>query len=328
MPLAVNNTPTDYKKELEKAAKQMILIHRPDTLVKLILRTILRTLKLEYASIILYDQARDAYVAYVSSGKTGLKVPQGLTKVTKNNPLIRYFTGQTEGAPQKNYLLLSDIISPKDALSRDIKYQFFMYNASACIPGFFREKLILLLFLGGKLNGEDFNADELGFMSALSSDTVMAIQNAWFFQDLNEQLQKNKRLFLQTALALSSAIEAKDHYTQGHTERVTQYALSIALEMKSSGKVPSYKGNLMEDLRLSSLLHDIGKIGVPERILNKNGALNDEEYTEMKKHTIIGANILGRVDEFQEPILGVRYHHERYDGTGYPEGLNGGKIPL
>jgi len=318
----------DYKKELEKAAKQMILIHRVDTLVKIILRTIVRTLKLEHASLILYDEIHDAYVANASRGKSGLKIPKGLTRISKDNPLIRYFTDRQMQTSGEDYLLFGQIGDSTGLLHEEIKNQFLLYNAKACIPGFFRNKLIFALFLGEKLNKEDFTPEELGFMSVLSSDTVMAIQNAWLFQDLNEQLQKNTRLFLQTTLALSSAIEAKDPYTLGHTERVAGYSLVVANELKTMGGIPKNEKNLFENLRVSSLLHDIGKIGIPERILNKNGLLNEEEHEAMKKHPLIGADILSRIDEFYAPILGVKYHHERHDGSGYPEGLKGEKIPL
>ena len=319
---------TDYKKELEKAAKQMILIHRVDTLVKLILRTIVKTLKLEHASLILYDEAKDTYVANASKGKSGLKIPKGLTRLPKDNPLIRYFTDRRVKTSGEDYLLFDKIKHSTDHLYEEIKNQFLLYNAKACIPGFFRNKLIFALFLGEKLNKEYFTPEELGFMSVLSSDTVMAVQNAWLFQDLNKQLHKNARLFLQTALALSSAIEAKDPYTQGHTERVAGYSLVVANELKTMGGIPKNEKNLLENLRISSLLHDIGKIGVPEKILNKDDLLNEEEREAMKKHTLIGANILSSIDEFQVPILGVKYHHEHHDGSGYPEGLKGEKIPL
>lgn len=328
MPLALKPTQTDYKKELEKAAKQMILIHRPDTLVKLILRTIVRTLNLEHASLILYDETKDTYIAHTSSGKTGFKIPKGLTKISKENPVIRYFMSSQTKDSSHDYILFSTIQFSTSPVAKEMRNQFFLYNAKACIPGFFREKVLFALYLGGKFDGEDFLPDELGYLSALSSDTVMAIQNARFFQGLNEQLQKNNRLFLQTALALSSAIEAKDHYTQGHTERVTYYSSLIAIELKAMGMIPRTENNLLENLRISALLHDIGKIGIPEKILNKPGFLDEGEREEMNKHPLIGANILGKIDEFHEPILGVKYHHERYDGSGYPEGLRGEKIPL
>lgn len=328
MPLALRYPTTDYKKELEKAAKQMILIHRPETLVKLILRTIVRTLNLEHASLILYDEARDVYVAHTSSGKTGFKIPRGLTKISKDNSVIRYFMNSKSKDSSQDYILFSTIQFSHEPLHKEMRNQFFLYNAKACIPGFFRDKLIFALFLGGKFDGEDFLPEELDYLSALSSDTVMAIQNARFFQDLNDQLNKNNRLFLQTALALSSAIEAKDHYTQGHTERVTYYSSIIALELKATDNIPKTENNLIENLRISALLHDIGKIGIPERILNKPGFLDEEERKEINKHPLIGANILGKVDEFHEPILGVKYHHERYDGSGYPEGLKADEIPF
>jgi len=326
--MAIKYIHIDYKKELEKAAKQMIFIHHSDTLVKLILRTIVRTLNLEHASLILYDEARDIYVAHTSSGKTGFKIPKGLTKISKDNPVIRYFMSIDPKNSSQGWILFSAIQFSTNPLHKEMRNQFFLYNAKACIPGFFRDKVIFALFLGGKFDGEDFLPEELNFLSVLSSDTVMAIQNAWFFQDLTEQLHKNKRLFLQTVLALSSAIEAKDHYTQGHTERVIQYSLVIALELKVMGKIPRDEKNLFENLRISSLLHDIGKIGIPERILNKNGVLDNDEKKEMNKHPLIGANILKGIDEFQEPILGVKYHHERHDGLGYPEGLKEEQIPL
>ena len=328
MPLTIKYPRTDYKKELEKAAKQMILIHRPDTLVKLILRTIVRSLNLEHANLILYDETRDVYVAHTSSGKTGFKIPKGLTKISKDNPVIRYFMASRSKDSSQDYILFSAIQFSPHPLHKEMRNQFFLYNAKACIPGFFRDKVIFALFLGGKFDGEDFLPEELDYMSALASDTVMAIQNARFFQDLNEQLNKNNRLFLQTALALSSAIEAKDHYTQGHTERVTYYSSIIALELKAMGRIPKAEKNLFENLRISALLHDIGKIGIPEKILNKPGFLDEEERKEMNKHPLIGANILGKIDEFHEPILGVKYHHERYDGSGYPEGLKNEEIPF
>jgi HD-GYP domain-containing protein (c-di-GMP phosphodiesterase class II) len=157
----------------------------------------------------------------------------------------------------------------------------------------------------------------------------MAIQNARLFQDLDEQLLKNKNLFLQTVFALSSAIEAKDLYTQGHTERVTHYSLTVATELKSMDKINGMDTKrFFENLRISSLLHDIGKIGIPEAILNKKDELSEEEREQIKRHPLIGARILSEVDEFYEPILGVKYHHERYDGTGYPDGLKGEEIPL
>jgi len=325
----MQNTQLDYRNELEKAAKRMILIHNVDTLVKLLLRTIVRFLSIEHASLLLYDRARNAYVAHTSKGKTGLKIPKGFARISSENPVISYFTQMHSQIIKADYLLFSHIGNIGGQLQEKIKDQFVLYNAMACIPGFFREKLIFALFLGRKMDGQDFTDEELGFLSVLSSDVVMAIQNASLFQGLNEQLLKNKNLFLQTVFALSSAIEAKDPYTQGHTERVTQYALVVATELKTAGKISGIDSEkFFENLRTAASLHDIGKIGVAESILNKAGALDENERKEMQKHPYIGAKILSEVSEFYEPILGVKYHHEKYDGTGYPDALKGESIPF
>jgi len=325
----MQNTQSDYRKELEKAAKRMILIHDVDTLVKLLLRSIVRFLCIEHASLLLYDQTRDAYVAHTSKGKTGLKIPKGFTRISSENQIISYFTQMHSQIIKADYLLFSHIGNIGGQLQERIKDQFVLYNAMACIPGFFREKLIFALFLGRKMDGYDFTDEELGFLSVLSSDVVMAIQNASLFQGLNEQLLKNKSLFLQTVFALSSAIEAKDPYTQGHTERVTHHTLVMATELKTMGKICGTDyDKFLENLRIAALLHDIGKIGIAESILNKNSVLNEDERKEMQKHPYIGAKILSGVSEFHEPILGVKYHHERYDGTGYPDALKGESIPF
>jgi HD-GYP domain-containing protein (c-di-GMP phosphodiesterase class II) len=330
----------NYRKDLEKAAKQMILIHKVDTLIKLILRTIVRNLKVKHAGIFLYDKEKDEYVVKVSKGKWGIKIPSGFVKVKKDNPLIRYFTNRKLRVLRDEILLLDKIERALNSRKikenkrvrsflKALKFQFLLYNAKVCIPGFFRDKLIGLLFLGEKENRKDFTSEELGFLSVLSSEVVMAIQNAWLFEDLNRQLERNRKLFLQTVMALATAIEAKDRYTSGHTERVSKYALIVAEEVRKIKKIPKTEWEkFLENLKIASLLHDIGKIGIKEDVLNKKGVLTAEERREIEKHPLVGFSILKHVEEFQEPILGVKYHHERYDGKGYPEGLKGKKISL
>lgn len=318
----------------------MILIHRVDTLIKLILRTITRNLSVSHAGLLLYDNAKDEYVVRISRGTGGQKIPSGLVKVTKNSSLIRYFTDSRFKEFGTEYLTLDKVRSllrfkkvrndsELTEFFEDIKFQFSLHNARAYIPGFFRDKLVCVMFLGKKLNRKRISKSEMGFLSVLSSDAVMAIQNAWFFQDLSHQLKLNKQLFLQTVMALAAAIDAKDKYTSGHTERVSKYSLAIAKELKEMGRISSSNWDqFFERLRIASLLHDIGKIGVRETVLNKKGLLDPKERKEIEKHPSVGYSILNQVDGFQELIQGVKYHHERYDGTGYPDGLKGGQIPM
>ena len=136
-----------------------------------------------------------------------------------------------------------------------------------------------------------------------------------------EQEKKTAHLTKDFMMALAKAVDAKDHYTSGHSVRVAQYSREIAKRM---GKSPEEQ----ETIYTLGLLHDIGKIGVPESIINKNGRLTDEEFKTIKEHPVMGYDILKNVKELPTLAVGARWHHERYDGRGYPDGLSGDNIPL
>lgn len=138
--------------------------------------------------------------------------------------------------------------------------------------------------------------------------------------ELRMQEMKTKNLFLQTVAALSEAVDAKDRYTSGHSRRVAEYARMIAERM---GKSPLEQ----EEIFQAGLLHDVGKIRVPAEIINKPGRLTDEEFALIKIHPVTGYHILHEVSEETLIAISAKYHHERYDGKGYPNGLVGEKIP-
>ena len=172
-----------------------------------------------------------------------------------------------------------------------------------------------------------FEQEELDFFGALASDAAMAIRNAQLFEGLKKEAERNRKQFLQTIIVLSSAIEAKDSYTHGHTERVTQYSLAIARQMSANGST-QFPESFFENLYITGLMHDIGKIGVPESILNKQGKLTREEFDIMKQHTVRGNDMVKPLFLPQECVDGIKHHHENFDGTGYPDGLKGGEIPI
>ena len=134
------------------------------------------------------------------------------------------------------------------------------------------------------------------------------------------QLASTQRLFREMIEALADTIDAKDKYTRGHSHRVADYAWEIS---RRAGKSEQYQ----RDVYYMAQLHDIGKIGIPSSLINKNGKLTDEEYASMKQHTTIGSAILSHVKEMPELVSAARHHHERYDGKGYPDGLSGNDIP-
>jgi putative nucleotidyltransferase with HDIG domain len=142
-----------------------------------------------------------------------------------------------------------------------------------------------------------------------------------FVEDLKRAAEENKALFMGSIQMLAGAVDEKDPYTRGHSERVTRYSLMIAREM---GLEPGF----LEILRVSALLHDVGKIGIEDRILKKPGALTPEEFEIMKTHTTRGASILRPVPQLREMLPGIELHHESLNGRGYPYGLKGDDIPI
>ena len=137
---------------------------------------------------------------------------------------------------------------------------------------------------------------------------------------LREERKKARLLFEQTAEALVNAIDAKDQYTHGHSTRVAEYSKRLA---EMAGKDP----NECDEIYFAALLHDVGKIGIPDHIINKEGRLTDEEFAAIKEHPVIGKRILLSISQSPYLSIGANYHHERYDGKGYPTGLKGEDIP-
>ena len=143
-------------------------------------------------------------------------------------------------------------------------------------------------------------------------------------KDLQGEVQKKtselESLSLHVVQTLAKTIDAKDAYTNGHSERVAEYSREIA-------KRYGYDEARQEEIYMMGLLHDVGKIGVPDTVINKPGRLTDEEFGMIKKHPIKGAEILATVSEMPKLVTGARWHHERFDGNGYPDGLKGEDIP-
>ena len=137
---------------------------------------------------------------------------------------------------------------------------------------------------------------------------------------LEEKNRQNQQMTFQTIMTIVNTIDAKDQYTKGHSQRVSDYSVALAKELGLSREE-------VEKIRYIALLHDIGKIGVPDNILNKPGKLTNEEFSLMKMHTIVGGEILKDIESVSSLDVGAKYHHERNDGHGYPDGLKGGEIP-
>ncbi len=192
--------------------------------------------------------------------------------------------------------------------------------------------LVILLFIKQSIKPIRQLIEEMNSFSSGNKDIVVNIsaqdeigQLARSFAVMTNKLlveeSKTKEVYLGMIATLAKALETKDAYTSGHTERVTEYAVKIAEYM-------GLKSEEIEVIHKASLIHDIGKIGIKSEILNKKETLNEEDWKVIKTHPIMGINILSPMKILGNILPIIRYHHERFDGTGYPEGLSSEEIPL
>ncbi len=170
------------------------------------------------------------------------------------------------------------------------------------------------IYVCGRQNGQAFSVRQCDVLCGIASQTAVALDNTTLNHDL-------ENLFVGIAWAFASVLDAKSPWTAGHSKRVTQYAVAIAEEL---GQGPEF----LNTVQTCGLLHDIGKIAVPEKILDKPSAITRQEHRTIIEHATKGAKILEHIDTFQHLLPGIRHHHERWDGRGFPDKLAGDRIPL
>ena len=185
---------------------------------------------------------------------------------------------------------------------------------SIVIPLKPRDTMLGVIQVCNKKGNASYSYEDMDLLKILGSQIAFVIQNAELFNNL-------EKAYIDTLSALTNAIDAKDSYTKGHSDRVTDLSVRLAIEAKLDSSE-------LEKIRLGSMLHDIGKIGIPEIILNKPGRLDEHEYEIIKSHPVLGVSILGEVEFLQNVVPIIKYHHERFDGKGYPEKLKGNDIPI
>lgn len=202
----------------------------------------------------------------------------------------------------------------------------------------FNKELYILLLTGHKdlappletirrldIQGYCEKSDKFDQLLLLVESGIKAIAQMNLIKKINSELQetydKLERAYMDSIQTLRYTVEAKDSYTRGHSDRVSEFSVLI-------GKYMGLSEDDLKTLRIGGLFHDIGKIGVPDSILLKTAKLTDDEYSEIKNHPTIGAHILSTASTFQNLIPIVKHHHEKYDGTGYPSKLKGEDIPF
>lgn len=183
-----------------------------------------------------------------------------------------------------------------------------------CAPMLYKDKLIGVLVVAGKITGGNFEYDEQIIISNLASQTAIAVENDRLHLDA-------ERTYVETVSALAMAVEARDFYSRGHSDRVSQYAVKVAEKL-------GLDLELIHDIREAAELHDVGKIGLSDDILKKADFLDEDEMRIMHNHPVTGEGIIKPVRSLARLCSIVRHHHEWLDGSGYPDKLKGDQIPL
>lgn len=271
-----------------------------ESLLQLILETISMEFNAYLASILLVE------------GKSRSLVLKAYYGVSTNPRELNFLRGEDplpQGVIQNGkHKILNLKDEDQSIYDNSLRRSFISYPLMA------KGKVIGVLNLIRVGNPASFSQGQLHSLSIIASKAASAIENSLLYKNLEQT-------YLSVLTALANAVEARDIYTRGHTERVWYMAEIIAQEM-------SWDKEKMWEVRVGGILHDIGKIGVPDAILNKPGELSSEEFEVMKTHPTQGAKILEGISFLAPSLPYILYHHERFDGGGYPFGLKGDKIPI
>lgn len=262
-------------------------------------------LNAEAGSILLLDEDKDELVFAAATGEKSDKIKE--IRVPVGEGVVGWV------AREDKPVLIADAQNDPRFFKKADQKTKFKTKTIVAVPLKTKDKLIGVVEILNKKDNSLFNEEDVNLLEALSNQAAVAIENAKLYENLKE-------LFLNTVKSLAAAIETKDIYTRGHSERVTHYSLIIAKKL-------GIKADEFENLRLAALLHDIGKIGIDESILRKPAKLSLPEFEEIKKHPIYAANILESIPQLKAIIPIIKHHHERYDGNGYPSALKGKDIP-
>ncbi|GMT48033.1 MAG: phosphohydrolase [bacterium] len=264
-----------------------------------------RVLNAEAASLLLLNETSGELYFDVATGEKGGRVKQ--IRLKKGIGIAGWVA--EHGAP----LIIDDAQSDPRFFKTADKFSGFVTRNIICVPLKTKDRIIGVLEGINKKDGR-FDKSDLELTETLSNYIAVAIENARLYSEL-------KGTFYATAETLTETIELRDPCTGGHTKRVKNYSMII-------GRYLGLSKEELENLELAAILHDIGKIGIRDDILLKKGKLSEEEMLKMKMHSIYGAELLQGIKQLKEILPVIRNHHERFDGTGYPDGLKGDEISL
>jgi putative nucleotidyltransferase with HDIG domain len=306
---SINNKENDTRVRLDllyEVSKQVCSVPRMERVLEQIIKMTPRALNATAASILLFDNNEQKLYFEAASGPVG--------KVLKHFKMGKQYGIAGQVARTGRPLIVNDVSSdPKFRRNID-EITGFVTRSLICAPLVAHGKTIGVLEVLNKLDGSDFNEQDMHVVVPVATTAAMAIENTRLHQTVLDAYKS-------TISTLAATIDAKDPYTLGHSQRVMKLTLLAGASLSLSPEE-------METLEYAAILHDIGKIFIDARILHKPDVLESSEWNIIREHTTIGANLLKKIPFLEKASDLVRYHHERYDGKGYPDGLKGEEIPM
>jgi HD-GYP domain-containing protein (c-di-GMP phosphodiesterase class II) len=299
---------TTEKRKLHSLMEVAALINSsldPAEIKRLAVETATSCVGADAASLLLLDPETEELFFEASTGDKKARLKEIRLKPGEG---IAGWVARRGGA-----LIIDDVRNDKRFNANVDRVTGYETRSMIVVPVASKERMLGVLQAINKREGH-FTDDDLDMLATLANQVGTAIENALLYLEQRET-------FLGVTMAFAEALEKRDNYTGGHTRRVCEYSMAIARQMQLSEEQ-------LKELHLSAILHDIGKIGVPDRVLQKPGKLDPEEFAEMKSHPVLGSEILEHVKSLRAMIGGVRNHHENYDGSGYPDRKKGENIPL
>jgi len=328
----------DYLLTLKNAASSMALVTEVKKLLHLIVHVISKEIRVTGCAIYLFNKTEKCYTKEEMHGFKGM---QTLEEIADDSILIQWLFEKRQPLNYSNllYWIRNERFFPRRMVLKkrleELRDVMNDMGASLCIPSFLKGHMIGFLVLGAKLSGHRYSKNDTTLLLTLSNNAAIAFENAHMYGELKEKIDKLKQLyqqehtlFIDAASAFSYAIDTKDGYTHTHTLKVADYGLAITKKLERLMPGVNFDGKFYTNLRIASLLHDVGKIGISDEILKKKERLTQEEAAKLKEHAAIGEKILQPMKEISDVFEVIRHHHEHYDGTGYPDGLKGAQIPL
>jgi HD-GYP domain-containing protein (c-di-GMP phosphodiesterase class II) len=301
--------------QLLRAHRDLVTIYRvanainahqdPRELADTLAQMVIEFTDADHASVLLKDR-RDGTIESVASRQAGIDVP--VIGITFSRTVVSEVV-------RKGVSVLSANVPEDERYAPGDSVVMQRVQSLMCVPLLAQGEVIGALYVDSSSGPGAFDERDLELLVAIGNQAGVALQRVGLLAEL-------ENLFFSSIRTLVAVVDRKDGYTHGHSERVTAFALKLAREME----LPERE---IEVIPLAGLLHDLGKIGVPEKVLNKPGELTDEEFEQMKLHPIHGAEIISTIESpyVDEIVPAVRHHHEWWNGQGYPDGLVGEETP-